>query len=112
MDALSYKDRMTMETAKMVREDYLHQNAFHEIDTYTSMYKQYRMLGLIKKFYDLGNEAVENYAELDDILNCPAKEQIGRAKYTEEKDVADKFDEIEAALTEQLKALSGGEDNV
>ena len=112
MDALSYKDRMTMETAKMVREDYLHQNAFHEIDTYTSMYKQYRMLGLIKKFYDLGNEAVENYAELDDILNCPAKEQIGRAKYTEEKDVAEKFDEIEAALTEQLKALSGGEDNV
>jgi len=61
MDTLSYKDRMTLETAKMIREDYLHQNAFHETDTYTSLDKQYRMLKLIKKFYDLGNEAVANY---------------------------------------------------
>jgi len=113
MDALSYKDRMTMETAKMIREDYLHQNAFHETDTYTSMNKQYRMLKLIKKFYDLGNEAVENYAELDDILNCPAKERIGRAKYLEESQIA-VFDEIESELTAQLKALlvGGDEDNV
>ena len=112
MDALSYKDRMTMETAKMVREDYLHQNAFHETDTYTSMTKQYRMLKLIKKFYELGNEAVANYAELDDILNCPAKERIGRAKYLEEKDIG-QFDEIEAELTAELKALLvGGDDDV
>ena len=53
-----------------------HQNAFHETDTYTSLEKQYRMLRLIKKFYDLGNEAVASYAELDDILNCPAKERM------------------------------------
>ncbi len=108
MDALSYKDRMTMETAKMVREDYLHQNAFHETDTYTSMAKQYRMLKLIKKFYDLGNEAVANYAELDDILNCHAKERIGRAKYLEESNL-DQFDEIEAELSSELKALLVGD---
>ena len=109
MDALSYKDRMTMETAKMIREDYLHQNAFHETDTYTSLDKQYRMLKLIKKFYDLGNEAVANYANLDDIFNCPAKEKIGRAKYLEESAIGS-FDEIEAELTRELKALSVGED--
>ena len=107
MDALSYKDRMTMETAKIVREDYLHQNAFHEVDTFSSMTKQYKLLRLIKKFYDLGNEAVENYADLDDILNCPAKEKIGRAKYLEEANLSE-FDTIEAELTAQLKALSGG----
>ncbi|MBO4572708.1 MAG: V-type ATP synthase subunit A [Clostridia bacterium] len=112
MDALSYKDRMTMETAKMVREDYLHQNAFHETDTYTSLIKQYRMLRLIKTFYDLGNEAVASYAELDDILNCPAKERIGRAKYLTEAEIG-AFDEIEAQLTAQLKALCvGGNDDV
>ena len=112
MDALSYKDRMTMETAKMVREDYLHQNAFHEIDTFTSLQKQYRMLHLIKKFYDLGNEAVENYADLDEILNCPAKERIGRAKYLPESEI-NVFDEIESELSAQLKALCvGGDDDV
>ena len=107
MDALSYKDRMTMETAKMVREDYLHQNAFHETDTYTSLIKQYKMLRLIKTFYDLGNEAVASYAELDDILNCPAKERIGRAKYLPEAEIGT-FDEIESELTAQLKALCVG----
>ncbi len=112
MDALSYRDRMTMETAKMVREDYLHQNAFHDVDTFTSMAKQYRMLRLIKLFYDLGNEAVAAYADLDDILNCPAKERIGRAKYIVEDEIAT-FDDIEAELTAQLKALAeGGEVNV
>ena len=112
MDALSYKDRMTMETAKMVREDYLHQNAFHEVDTYTSMTKQYKMLRLIKKFYELGNEAVASYADFEEIINCPAKERIGRAKFLEESEL-DKFDEIEAQLTAELKALCvEGEEDV
>ena len=111
MDALSYKDRMTMETAKMIREDYLHQNAFHETDTYTSLDKQYRMLRLIKKFYDLGNEAVESYANFDDIINCPAKEKIGRAKYLEESAIGS-FDDIEAELTKELKSLATEGENV
>ena len=112
MDTLSYKDRMTLETAKMIREDYLHQNAFHETDTYTSLDKQYRMLKLIKKFYDLGNEAVANYADIDEVTACEAKEKIGRAKYIEESSVAS-FDEIDAELERELKALAAkGESDV
>lgn len=107
VDALSYKDRMTLETAKMVREDYLHQNAFHEVDTYTSLDKQYRMLKLIKKFHDLGIEAVDNYAELDDILTIPAKEKIGRAKYIEESAIGT-FDEISNELETEMRALISG----
>ena len=107
VDALSYKDRMTLETAKMVREDYLHQNAFHEVDTYTSLDKQYRMLKLIKKFHDLGIEAVDNYAELDDILAIPAKEKIGRAKYIEESAIG-AFDEISNELETEMRALISG----
>ena len=107
VDALSYRDRMTLETAKMVREDYLHQNAFHEVDTYTSLDKQYRMLKLIKKFHDLGIEAVNNYAELDDILAIPAKEKIGRAKYIEESAIGT-FDEISNELETEMRALISG----
>ena len=112
MDTLSYKDRMTLETAKMIREDYLHQNAFHETDTYTSLNKQYRMLKLIKKFYDLGNVAVANYADIDEVTSCEAKEKIGRAKYIEESSM-EKFDEIDAELEKELKALAAkGESDV
>ena len=112
MDTLSYKDRMTLETAKMIREDYLHQNAFHETDTYTSLDKQYRMLKLIKKFYDLGNEAVANYADIHEVTACEAKEKIGRAKYIEESSVAS-FDEIDSELERELKALAAkGESDV
>ena len=108
VDALSYRDRMTLETAKMVREDYLHQNAFHETDTYTSLAKQYKMLALIKKFHDLGVAAVDNYADLDEILALPAKERIGRAKYIEESEL-DAFDEISDELEREMTALTSGE---
>lgn len=105
IDALSYKDRMTMETAKIVREDYLHQNAFHEVDTYTSLQKQYKMLKLIHEFYVLGNAAIENYAELDDILNSAAKEKIGRAKYVPESELAS-LDELLRDMTAELKKIA------
>ena len=108
VDALSYRDRMTLETAKMVREDYLHQNAFHETDTYTSLAKQYKILALIKKFHDLGVAAVDNYADLDEILALPAKERIGRAKYIEESEL-DVFDEISDELEREMTALTSGE---
>ena len=108
VDALSYRDRMTLETAKMVREDYLHQNAFHETDTYTSLAKQYKMLALIKKFHDLGVAAVDNYADLDEIIALPAKERIGRAKYIEESEL-DVFDEISDELEREMTALTSGE---
>ena len=112
MDALSSRDRLIMETAKMVREDYLHQNAFHEVDTYTSMQKQLLMLRLIHDFYTLSEEAVKSFVSLDDILACPFKERIGRAKYIPEEKLAD-FDGIFGAMSAEIKALAqGGEEDV
>ena len=112
MDALSYKDRMTMETAKMIREDYLHQNAFHETDTYTSLEKQHKMLKLIHEFYVLGNVAVENYAELDDILSSKAKEFIGRAKYVPESEISSLDKALADMKAEFKKIAEAGEVNV
>ncbi|MBQ8658628.1 MAG: V-type ATP synthase subunit A [Clostridia bacterium] len=112
MDALSQKDRLTMETAKIVREDYLHQNAFHEIDTFTSMEKQLLMLKLIYEFHRLASEAIACYADLDEILKCSAKEMIGRAKYISEENLSE-FDKIFKTMNEELKAVAtGGNDDV
>ena len=112
MDALSSGDRLIMETAKMVREDYLHQNAFHEVDTYSSMQKQLLMLRLIYDFYNLSKEAVKSFVSLDDVLACPFKEKIGRAKYIPESNLSD-FDEIFASMSAEIKALAqGGEEDV
>lgn len=112
MDALSSGDRLIMETAKIVREDYLHQNAFHEVDTYASMQKQLLMLRLINDFYTLSSEAVKSFVSLDDILACPFKERIGRAKYIPEDNLAE-FDEISRAMITEITALTqGGEEDV
>ena len=112
MDALSSKDRLTMETAKIVREDYLHQNAFHEVDTYTSMHKQFLMLKLIYEFHRLASEAVEAYADLDDVLKCSCKEMIGRAKYIPEEELSS-FSEIFRTMNAEIKAVTeGGNDDV
>ncbi|MBE5751125.1 MAG: V-type ATP synthase subunit A [Clostridiales bacterium] len=112
MDALSSKDRLTMETAKIVREDYLHQNAFHDVDTFTSMQKQFLMLKLIYEFNRLAGEAIANYADLNDILACSCKEKIGRAKYITEENLSD-FDEIFKVMNSELKAVAeGGNDDV
>ena len=108
MDALSARDRLTMEAAKSIREDYLHQNAFHEVDTYASLQKQYKMLKLIIDCYHLSIAALEKSADLQEILNIPAREKIGRSKYIEEKDLAD-FDRIAADMKAQLGGLKAKE---
>lgn len=110
-DALSYKDRLTMETAKSIREDYLHQNAFHEIDTYTSMAKQCKMLKLIYDFYRLGIDAINRGAEFNELLNLPVREKIGRAKYIAESDIAE-LDDIAKEINDSVKAIDGGNVNV
>ena len=112
MDALGAKDRLTMETAKSIREDYLHQNAFHEVDTYTSLTKQYKMMKLILTFYHAGLTALEQHVELQDLLQLSVREQIGRAKYVEEAEL-DTLDEILRNINKQINALvSKGETNV
>ena len=112
MDALSSKDRLTMETAKIIREDYLHQNAFDDVDTYTSMQKQFLMLKLIYEFNSRAGEAIENFASLNEILALSCKDKIGRAKYIEEKNLAE-FDEISKLMGAEMKSLvQGGEEDV
>lgn len=106
MDALSPKDRLTMETAKAIREDYLHQNAFHETDTYASLKKQLRMLRLIILQYKLSNEAMQKKVDIEDLLDLKTKESIGRSKYIEEADI-EAFDGLEKALKDEIAALIG-----
>ncbi len=105
MDALSPKDRLTMEAAKSVREDYLHQNAFHEVDTFASLLKQYKMLKLINDCYTLSLTALDNDVELDDILNMPVREKIGRSKYIPETEMS-KFDDIAKELKKEIADLT------
>ncbi|MDD5018384.1 MAG: V-type ATP synthase subunit A [Eubacteriales bacterium] len=104
-DALSLGDRLKLETARSIREDYLHQNAFHEIDTYTSLEKQFMLLRLILKWGELGQKALDAGAEFSKISTLPVREDIGRAKYIEEKDINEKFAVIDKKLTEQMSAL-------
>lgn len=99
MDALSASDRLKMETSRSIREDFLHQLAFHEIDTYTSLNKQLCMMKLILEFYDCACAALEKGADIEAIVNLPVQEKIGRFKYTPETDVDHDF----AALTEEIR---------
>lgn len=104
IDALSFEDRVVMETAKSIREDYLHQNAFHEVDTYTSLNKQYRMLKLILDCHDEFNRALSNDVDIDDILSLSIRERIGRCKYIPEEKIFT-FDQIEKELKTEINEL-------
>jgi V/A-type H+-transporting ATPase subunit A len=104
IDALSLRDRLILETSRSIREDYLHQNAFHDIDTFTSLDKQYRMLKLILEFHHLALRALDSGAEFSEITNLPVRERIGRAKYTPEEEI-DTLDEIMQQLREQMSSL-------
>lgn len=106
-DALSYKDRLTMETAKSIREDYLHQNAFHDVDTYSSLRKQYGMLKLIYDFHRLGNEALDKDVDFSDIVNLPVREKIGRAKYIPEENISE-LEKIDKEISDVLKSMVNG----
>ena len=104
VDALSPKDRMIMETAKSIREDYLHQDAFHEVDTYATLKKQCTMLKLILEAHDLAIKAIEEDVEVDDILELPAREAISRSKYIEESNLA-KFEELSKQMADEIETL-------
>lgn len=105
MDALSYSDRLTMETAKSLREDYLHQDAFHEVDTYASLKKQFMMLKLILECDKYSREALAKDVDLDDILNIGTREMIGRVKYIPETEL-EKIEQVGKQMRQQLNALS------
>lgn len=104
IDALSEKDRLKLEAAKSIREDYLQQNAFHEIDTYTSLKKQHKMLTLVVSFYREGVRALEKGVYLKKILELQVRDRIARSKYIAETDLA-AMDKIQVELTEAVDKL-------
>ncbi len=111
MDALSAPDRLKLEAARSIREDFLHQNAFHEIDTYTSLKKQHMMMQLILDYYDQSAKALEQGAGIEKLVNLPVREAIGRFKYTEEKDLDEEFQKTRETLSSQIQEeLSRKED--
>lgn len=107
MDALSPSDRLKMETARSIREDFLHQLAFHEVDTYTSLQKQLLMMRLILNFYDLANETLGQGGDVEQIVTLPVREEIGRFKYVPEDQIGEAFDRISTDLVNQMKETIG-----
>ena len=104
IDALSARDRLIMETAKSIREDYLHQNAFHEVDTFASLKKQDLMIKLILQFYREALKAIDNNVDIEDILAIKSKELIGRSKYIEESNLNEIENNFEK-ITDEIKSL-------
>lgn len=103
-EAISSADQMALQTSKSIREDYLHQNAFHEVDTYTSLEKQYAMLKNILHLHQKGLEAIEAGKETEDIFKLPVREIIARSKYISESELA-KITGIIDQIDKQFKEL-------
>ncbi len=111
MDALSSPDRLKLEAARSIREDYLHQNAFHDVDTYTPLEKQLLMMKLILAYYDKALEALKNGADIEKIVSLPIRESIGRFKYVSNSDINKTYDEILFTLDKDINEITAkGED--
>ena len=104
MDALSPSDRLKMEAARSIREDFLHQNSFHEVDTYTSLKKQHMMMVLVNEFFDRATDALKDGASLQKLISMPVREQIGRFKYVTEDKLDEEFKQVDETLSTQIAA--------
>ncbi len=111
IDALSKRDRLKLETARSIREDYLHQNAFDATDTYTSPDKQHALLKLLLEFYDRGSAALEAGAPFEKLAAMPVREKLGRFKYCQEKDHKQLARELSAELANEVRKLTEGNEN-
>ncbi len=110
MDALSPQDRLKMEAARSIREDFLHQNSFDEIDTYTSLKKQYYMMKLVYAYYEQGTRALESGADINDLVAMKTREEIGRFKYTHEDKIDTRYQEVNEDLAREFSDLAAKED--
>ena len=109
MDALSPGDRLKMEAARSIREDFLHQNSFHEIDTYTSLKKQYMMMNLVIAYYENAVEALKEGAGLNALISLPVREQIGRFKYVTEENLDVEYKKVKEQLHVEIANALGKE---
>ena len=110
IDALSPTDRLKMEAARSIREDFLHQNSFHEIDTYTPLRKQYLMMKLVLAFYEKSVDALNKGADMNALIAMPVREKIGRYKYTTDADIESEYKNVEEELDKEVAAAFGKED--
>ena len=110
MDALSPSDRLKMEAARSIREDFLHQNSFHEVDTYTPLRKQYLMMKLVLAFYGQASEALNKGASMKDLLVMDVREKIGRYKYTLAENIETEYEKIMDELGKEVAGTIGKED--
>jgi V/A-type H+-transporting ATPase subunit A len=104
-DTLSAQDRLVLEVARSIREDFLHQNAFHEVDTYASLPKQAAMLGTILRFYELGRAALGRGVDIEAIERAPVRDRIARMKYLTEAEAQAAIAQTGAELEKELAAL-------
>ena len=110
MDALSPTDRLKMEAARSIREDFLNHNSFHEIDTYTPLRKQYLMMKLVLAFYEKSVDALNKGADMNALIAMPVREKIGRYKYTTDADIESEYKNVEEELDKEVAAAFGKED--
>lgn len=110
VDALSPNERLTLEAARSVREDFLQQNAFEDGDSYTSLDKQYRLIKLILSFYKKSGDALKRGADIEKIADLPVREKIGRAKSADPEKYVAEYEDIDREITVELAALTDKED--
>lgn len=106
MDALSSPDRLKLEAARSIREDFLHQNAFHETDTYTSLDKQYKMMHLVLAYFDLSTMALKNGADIEKLVSLPVRERVGRFKYVQNENTEKEYEDIMLNLEKSINNLT------
>ncbi len=102
MDALSAPDRLKLEASRSIREDFLHQNAFDEVDTYTSLEKQHDMMTLILEYYEKALKALNGGADIETLIDLPVREQIGRFKYTDPKELKEAFEKVSHQIDQEI----------
>ncbi len=107
MDALSATDRLKMEASRSIREDFLHQNSFHDVDTYTSLKKQYLMMKLVISFYEKAKDILEKNVSINEIIKMPVRESIGRFKYVHENEIDKSYEEIINRLDCEIQSVLG-----
>ena len=110
MDALSPEDRLKMEAARSIREDFLHQNSFDETDTYTSLKKQYYMMKLVYAYYAYSVRALKEGADINDLVRMPVREKIGRYKYIDEKAIGRAYEDTLAELASETAEAAAKEE--
>lgn len=108
VDSLEYSDRLKLDVARSIREDYLHQNAFHEVDTYTSLAKQFGMLKVILKWYSGSVEALKNNVSYNELTKMNVLTTIGRMKYISENEFPEKVNEIYKEMDNEFEKLMKG----